>query len=341
MSTTTPTERPRPLGRDDEPYRWISETSVARGSSTAAARRQPKRPGYLGYCPGDAPPPPPAEAPVPVSFPVLALAWGLTFVGAAVHGTIGMGIALVSVPILALVDPALVPVPQMFLALVLNSALFWRERGALDTDGLGWVIAGRVPGAVLGAWLVAVLGARPLSITVAATILAAVAILASGVTITRNRTTGFLAGVGSGVGNHVAGMGGPALALDLPPLPRAGAAQHLVGGVRRGQRDQPGGPGGRPPDRARRPDPGGAAAPGHAARAVVEPVPHAPRRGEERLRAAILGVSALAAIGLWSRACWRGETVGRGGPAAVGGNHGAGTLLERQCPLLEVRHWGS
>jgi len=150
---------------------------------------------------------------VPASFPVLALAWGLTFVGAAVHGTIGMGIALVSVPILALVDPALVPVPQMFLALVLNSALFWRDRGALDTNGLGWVIAGRVPGAVLGAWLVAVLGARLLSITVAATILAAVGILASGVTVARNRATGFLAGVGSGVGNHVAGMGGPALAL--------------------------------------------------------------------------------------------------------------------------------
>ena len=150
---------------------------------------------------------------MPVSLPVLLLAWGLTFLGSAVHGTIGMGIALVSVPVLALVDPALVPVPQMLLALVLNGFLFWRDRGAVDTAGLGWVIAGRVPGAVLGTWLVAVLGARLLSITVAATILAAVAILASGVTVTRNRATGFLAGIGSGVSNHVAGMGGPALAL--------------------------------------------------------------------------------------------------------------------------------
>jgi hypothetical protein len=150
---------------------------------------------------------------VPVSLPVLALAWGLTFAGAAVHGTIGMGIALFAVPILAMVDPALVPVPQMLLALVLNGFVFWRDRGALERTGLGWVIAGRVPGAILGAWLVAVLGTRLLSITVGATILAAVAVLASGVTITRNRTTGFLAGVGSGVSNHLAGMGGPALAL--------------------------------------------------------------------------------------------------------------------------------
>jgi hypothetical protein len=150
---------------------------------------------------------------MPVTFPVLALAWGLTFAGAAVHGTIGMGIALFAVPILAMVDPALVPVPQMLLALVLNCFVFWRDRGALDRAGLGWVIAGRVPGAILGAWLVAVLGTRLLSITVGATILAAVAVLASGVTITRNRTTGFLAGVGSGVSNHLAGMGGPALAL--------------------------------------------------------------------------------------------------------------------------------
>lgn len=150
---------------------------------------------------------------MPASLPVVALAWGLTFLGAAVHGTLGMGIALVSVPVLALVDPALVPVPQMLLALVLNGFVFWKDRGALDTASLGWVLAGRVPGAVLGAWLVAVLGARLLSVTVAATVLAAVAILASGVTITRNRVTGFLAGIGSGVGNHVAGMGGPALAL--------------------------------------------------------------------------------------------------------------------------------
>lgn len=150
---------------------------------------------------------------MPVAFPVLGLAWGLTFAGAAVHGTIGMGIALFAVPILAMVNPALVPVPQMLLALVLNCFVFWKDRGALDTAGLGWVIAGRIPGAILGAWLVAVLGTRLLSITVGATILAAVAVLASGLTITRNRTTGFLAGVGSGVSNHLAGMGGPALAL--------------------------------------------------------------------------------------------------------------------------------
>jgi uncharacterized protein len=150
---------------------------------------------------------------MPVSFPVLGLAWALTFAGCAVHGTIGMGIALVSVPILALVDPGLVPVPQMLLALVLNSVIFWRDRRALDTAGLGWVIAGRVPGAILGAWLVAALGTRTLSIVVASTILGAVGILAAGITVARNPATAFAAGVGSGVGNHVAAMGGPALAL--------------------------------------------------------------------------------------------------------------------------------
>lgn len=173
---------------------------------------------------------------MPVSLPVLALAWGLTFLGAAVQGTIGMGIALVSVPVLALVDPALVPVPQMVLALVLNGAMLWRDRGAVDTSSLGWVIAGRLPGAVLGAWLVAALSARLLAVAVAATILAAVGILASGVTVARNPSTGFLAGIGSGVANHVAGMGGPALVLIYhraagPTLRSTLALVFLVGNV--------------------------------------------------------------------------------------------------------------
>lgn len=143
----------------------------------------------------------------------LVTAWAITAAAAALQGTIGFGFALVSVPVLALVDPVLVPVPQLLLILPLNAAVVWRERGAVDLGGLGWILAGRVPGAALGLALLAVAEEESLSTAIAIIILAAVLVVASGVSVPRNRTTSLLAGIASGMSGLVAAIGGPPLAL--------------------------------------------------------------------------------------------------------------------------------
>ena len=93
----------------------------------------------------------------------LAIALVVTFFAAAIQGVVGLGFAMVSVPILALIDPSLAPVPQLLTTIPLTVSMAWRERGHLQLSGIGWVLAGRVPGAVLVAMHNALKRARKLS----------------------------------------------------------------------------------------------------------------------------------------------------------------------------------
>jgi uncharacterized membrane protein YfcA len=150
---------------------------------------------------------------MPVEFWQLGAAWSITLAAAALHGTIGFGFALVNVPLLALIDSSLAPVPQLLLILPLNAAVVWRERYAVDLRGVGWVMAGRLPGAAAGLALLATVDEDRLATAIAVIILLAIVIVSSGVTVPRNRTTSFVAGTASGVMGLVAAIGGPPLAL--------------------------------------------------------------------------------------------------------------------------------
>lgn len=145
------------------------------------------------------------------------LGWGVallvTFVAAALQGVVGMGFAMLSVPILALIDPRLAPVPQLLITMPLTISMAWRERDHLELAGVGWIIAGRVPGAFIGLALLAVAVGRALDLAIAALVLIAVAIIASGRHVKRNPGTEFGAGVMSGISGLVASIGGPPLAL--------------------------------------------------------------------------------------------------------------------------------
>jgi uncharacterized membrane protein YfcA len=89
----------------------------------------------------------------------------------------------------------------------------WRERKHVELAGVGWIIAGRVPGAIIGVALLAVAVGQALDVTIAVIVLAAVAIIASGKHVARNRGTELGAGVASGITGLVASIGGPPLAL--------------------------------------------------------------------------------------------------------------------------------
>lgn len=144
---------------------------------------------------------------------ILALAFAITVAAGLVQGTIGFGLAVVSVPVLSLLDRDLAPVPQLLIALPLALAMVWREWRHLDLSGVGWVLAGRFPGAALGVVLLKTFSETALDLLIAGLVLVGVAIVASGVVIRLNVFTKLSAGIASGTMGLVASIGGPPLAL--------------------------------------------------------------------------------------------------------------------------------
>lgn len=67
-----------------------------------------------------------------MSIIALTLALLITAIAASFQGTVGLGFAMISVPLLSLIHPSLASVPQLLIALPLTVALLWRERRAVD-----------------------------------------------------------------------------------------------------------------------------------------------------------------------------------------------------------------
>jgi uncharacterized membrane protein YfcA len=148
-----------------------------------------------------------------VSLFALTLALVITAIAAMLQGTVGMGFAMVSVPLLALIDPRLAPVPQLLMALPLSLAIAWRERGSIELHGFWWIIVGRVPGAFIGLGLLAIATGRSLDLFIGVVVVASTLVIAAGVHIKRTKPAKFLAGVVSGTTGLVASIGGPPIAL--------------------------------------------------------------------------------------------------------------------------------
>jgi uncharacterized membrane protein YfcA len=143
----------------------------------------------------------------------LALAAAATVVGATIQGSIGFGMNLVTVPVLALVLPEALPVTVVLLGVPISIAMFRHEHHALDRGGLGWIITGRVPGTIVGAWVVATVTTAALQGLVGAFVLLFVLASAVSAPLPVRPDTQFAVGAVSGVTGTAAGIGGPPIAL--------------------------------------------------------------------------------------------------------------------------------
>ncbi len=155
--------------------------------------------------------------------------------GGAIQSALGFGAAVTVVPALAVLAPELLPVASLCAMLPLVAAMAWRGRGEADVHGALRLLAGRVPGVGVGAWLVAVLDTRQLTMFVATILLVAVVSMARGWTVTVTPRTQAVAGFTSGVTGTSTGLGGPPLALlyrgEAAALMRGTLAIAFLGGV--------------------------------------------------------------------------------------------------------------
>ncbi|NNK91903.1 MAG: sulfite exporter TauE/SafE family protein [Acidimicrobiia bacterium] len=150
---------------------------------------------------------------MPVELWALVVALVVTTVASSVQGIVGIGFAVLSVPILSLVDPDLAPVPQLLVTAPMAVWMAWHERSHIDLSGVGLIVAGRAAGAGIGLALLKISNDSTLDLLMAGIVLVAVVIFGFGIKVSRTPATKAAAGTLSGVAALVASIGGPALAL--------------------------------------------------------------------------------------------------------------------------------
>lgn len=173
---------------------------------------------------------------MPVAVPQALLVSAIVAVGAAVQGSLGFGAALLAAPLLALIDPVFAPGPMLLAGLVLTTLVALRDRASVDLRGVGWAVAGRVPGTAIGAAALALLPERELAVLFAVLVLVAVALTASGLRVRPTSGNLIAAGVASGVMGTMTSIGGPPIALvyqnaEGPTLRGTMGAYFIVSGV--------------------------------------------------------------------------------------------------------------
>jgi uncharacterized membrane protein YfcA len=159
-----------------------------------------------------------------------------TLLGASIQGSIGFGMNLVTVPVLALALPEALPATVVLLGIPISIAMVLHEHHAVDRPGLAWIIAGRIPGTILGAVIVASVSLGVLKGVIGVTVLLAVGASVLAPPIRLSPGTQFTGGAVSGATGTAAGIGGPPLALLYqhqpgPTMRSTLAASFMVGTV--------------------------------------------------------------------------------------------------------------
>ncbi|MEO3800518.1 sulfite exporter TauE/SafE family protein [Nonomuraea sp. B1E8] len=135
------------------------------------------------------------------------------FAGAIVQGGVGFGLGLVAVPVLTMIEPGLMPgaIQVVNLAMPLFTlAVEWRR---VEWRGVGFALLGRVPGSVIGAFIIVYISIYDRSVFVAVMVVIAVLLTARAMNVPRTGVTLTSAGFVSGVTGTATGIGGPPIAL--------------------------------------------------------------------------------------------------------------------------------
>ena len=147
-----------------------------------------------------------------ISIPQIIIAFTIVFVASTAQSVFGMGWGMIAAPLLALLNPQLIPSTIVFLGFF--AALYPSMRYFRD---INWYIYkpsifGRITGSILAGWIPAyVVSSGKIEITLGIVLLNSIVISIFTIKkIKQNRTNHFIAGTASGIlGTVVAGRGAP------------------------------------------------------------------------------------------------------------------------------------
>lgn len=143
----------------------------------------------------------------------LGIALAIMALGAALQGSVGFGQNLMAAPVVAVIEPDVIPGGLLVTAMAINLLVVFRERATFDLGEVTPAIVGRLPGVALGALAVTALSVDGLGVTLGALVLVAAVVNLSGLTIPVTTRTKAGAGLLSGFGATAVGIGGPPMAI--------------------------------------------------------------------------------------------------------------------------------
>nr|WP_148254534.1 sulfite exporter TauE/SafE family protein [Aidingimonas lacisalsi] len=143
----------------------------------------------------------------------------ILLLGSFVQRATGFGLAVVGAPLMLPLEPRLVPVVLVMFGLMVSLMMLRQYRHEIRLDAIGMALVGRIPGTVLGTWLLLIAPLAVLETTIAGIVLFAVAVSLARFSLPVTRGTLFLAGVLSGIFGTVSAIGGPPIALLMQRLP--------------------------------------------------------------------------------------------------------------------------
>ncbi len=141
------------------------------------------------------------------------LAFSIAFLGATLQGSIGFGLGLIGVPLLALLNPIFIPGPLLLAALSLTLLISYRERSSVSIWEIKWAVVGRIIGSILGISLLSIFPKDNMSTLFGIMVLIAVASSVSGLKLPLNSSSLLGAGVFSGLMGTTSAIGGAPMAL--------------------------------------------------------------------------------------------------------------------------------
>jgi uncharacterized protein len=150
---------------------------------------------------------------LPVTPEDFVIAFVMVTIGAAVQGSVGFGLAVVSAPVLLLLDPVFVPGPLLLAAMVLVMLIAHRDRAETVVSDIPLGILGRILGTIPAAYALYIMPAMYYDLLFAATVLLAVVLSVAGWHIPPTPVNVIAAASLSGFSGTVSSLGGAPMAL--------------------------------------------------------------------------------------------------------------------------------
>lgn len=160
--------------------------------------------------------------------------WLTVFAAAVVQGLAGVGFAMLCVPVLALIDPGLVPGSMLVGMLGLSALMAASERHAVVPKHFLFLLPGLLAGSVAGAVFLGLIPPHLLGRTLGGLVLLAVIVSIAGLRAPLTNRSLLGTAFGAGLLGTVSGIHGPPLAVlyanQSPPMARATIAWVFVMG---------------------------------------------------------------------------------------------------------------